>query len=76
MHLGQHHEITQETLVFNYLPAKLKKYKGDWLIEFYVENPISYEFERVRNRKVLDAVFGVPNLCQNNVQNNPKSKRK
>jgi len=26
------------------------------------------------NRKVLDAVFAVPNLCQNNVQNVPKSK--
>ena len=32
----------QKALVFNYMPAKLCKRKSGWLIEYYVENPISY----------------------------------
>ena len=50
MHLRKAHTHTQETLVFNYLPAVLKKYKCGWQIEYYVEDPTTNEMIRVRNR--------------------------
>ena len=50
MQSSRKNTISQETLVFNYLPAKLRKYKSGWMVEYYVENPISTEFDRVRKR--------------------------
>lgn len=50
MHLIKQHSQTQETLVFNYLPAELKKYKCGWQIEYYVEDPTTNEMIRIRNR--------------------------
>ena len=42
--------LNQKALVFNYMPAKLCKNKSGWIIEFYVENPITYEMCRIRKR--------------------------
>lgn len=50
MHLIKQHSLTQESLVFNYLPAELKKYKCGWQIEYYVEDPTTNEMIRIRNR--------------------------
>lgn len=41
---------SQETLKFNYLPAVLKKYSSGWMIEYYIEDPITLDQIRVRNR--------------------------
>jgi hypothetical protein len=50
MRLIQTSHLNQNALVFNYVPAKLCKNHSGWLIEYYVENPISYEMCRVRRR--------------------------
>jgi len=50
MRLIQTSLLNQKALVFNYMPAKLCKNKSGWLIEYYVENPISSEMCRVRKR--------------------------
>jgi len=50
MYLNQHKAFNQETLNFNYLPAKLKKNKSGWLVEYYVENPITCDTIRIRKR--------------------------
>ena len=44
MQLSQQKSFSQEALSFNYLPAKLKKNKIGWLVEYYVENPITCDF--------------------------------
>jgi len=50
MRLIQTSLLNQKALVFNYMPAKLCKNKSGWIIEYYVENPITYEMCRVRKR--------------------------
>ena len=50
MRLIQTSSLSQKTLVFNYMPAKLCKNKSGWIIEYYVENPITMEMCRVRRR--------------------------
>ena len=42
--------LTQETLVFSYLPAQLKKNKSGWLIEYWCEDPATNEMRRCRLR--------------------------
>jgi len=59
----------QKALMFNYLPAKLCKNKSGWLIEYYVENPITYEICRVRKRvhfikKRYKSIRDAENHCQ------------
>jgi len=39
-------EIVKSCLTSNYLPAMLREHKGGWIIEYYVENPISHELVR------------------------------
>ena len=50
MRLLQTSLLNQKALVFNYMPAKLCKNHSGWLIEYYVENPITMEMCRVRKR--------------------------
>ena len=50
MRLIQTSLLNQKAMVFNYMPAILCKYKSGWLIEYYVENPITSEMCRVRRR--------------------------
>jgi len=50
MRLIQTSLLNQKELIFNYLPAKLCKNKSGWVIEYYVENPITCELCRVRKR--------------------------
>ena len=50
MRLIQTSLLSQKALVFNYMPARLCKNKSGWIIEYYVENPITYEICRVRKR--------------------------
>jgi len=50
MRLIQTSLLNQKALVFNYMPAKLCKNRSGWIIEYYVENPISSEMCRVRKR--------------------------
>ena len=50
MRLIQTSLLNQKVLVFNYMPAKLCKNKAGWIIEYYVENPITMEMCRVRKR--------------------------
>jgi len=50
MYLSQPKTFNQETLCFNYLPAKLKKNKSGWIVEYYVENPITGDTVRIRQR--------------------------
>ncbi len=50
MHLNKKSPLTQDALIFNYLPAELKKYSCGWQIEYYVEDPITAEMIRIRNR--------------------------
>ena len=42
--------LTQKTLVFNYLPAQLRKNKSGWIVEYWCEDPISLEMRRCRMR--------------------------
>lgn len=50
MRLSQKSTLNQESLVFNFLPARLCKNKSGWIVEYYVEHPISNDFIRVRKR--------------------------
>jgi len=50
MRLIQTSLLSQKALVFNYMPARLCKNKSGWIIEYYVENPITYEICRIRKR--------------------------
>jgi integrase len=50
MHTFQRATLNQESLVFNYLPAILKKNKSGWLIEYYCENPIDNVLYRKKIR--------------------------
>jgi len=36
-------DIVKSCLTSNYLPAMLREYKSGWIVEYYVENPISHE---------------------------------
>lgn len=42
--------LTQKTLVFNYLPAQLRKNKSGWMVEYYCEDPATSEMRRCRLR--------------------------
>lgn len=44
------HYLNQNTLVFNYLPAELRKYKSGWMIEYWCEDPVTSEMRRCRLR--------------------------
>ena len=50
MRLIQTSLLNQKAMAFNYQQAILCKYKSGWLIEYYVENPITCEMCRVRRR--------------------------
>jgi len=50
MRLIQTSLLNQKALVFNYMPAKLCKNRSGWIIEYYVENPITFEMCRIRKR--------------------------
>ncbi|MDR0207016.1 MAG: tyrosine-type recombinase/integrase [Bacteroidales bacterium] len=50
MRLIQTSLLNQKALVFNYMPAKLCKNRSGWIIEYYVENPLTFEMCRVRKR--------------------------
>ena len=59
----------QKALVFNYMPAKLCKNKLGWIVEYYVENPITMELCRVRKRvhfikKRYQSARDAENHCQ------------
>jgi site-specific recombinase XerD len=47
---SQKFQKSNTALIFNYLPAQLKQYSCGWQIEYYVEDPITGEMIRVRNR--------------------------
>ncbi|PKP20383.1 MAG: hypothetical protein CVU04_04025 [Bacteroidetes bacterium HGW-Bacteroidetes-20] len=47
---SQKFQKSNSPLIFNYLPAQLKQYSCGWQIEYYVEDPITGEMIRVRNR--------------------------
>ena len=39
-------EIVKSCLTSNYLPAILREYKTGWIIEYYVEHPLTKKLER------------------------------
>jgi len=61
--------LNQKALVFNYMPAKLCKNRSGWIVEYYVENPITNEMCRVRRRvhfikKRYKSIRDAENHCQ------------
>ena len=50
MRISQTSLLNQKALVFNFLPARLCKNRSGWMIEYYVENPLTSEICRVRKR--------------------------
>ena len=43
-------EIVKSCLTSNFLPAMLREYKSGWIIEYYVEHPLSHKLERKKVR--------------------------
>ncbi|MBR4537202.1 MAG: tyrosine-type recombinase/integrase [Bacteroidales bacterium] len=42
--------LRQDSMVFNYLPAQLKKYTHGWVIEYWCQDPATSEMKRMRIR--------------------------
>ena len=46
--------VSSEYAAVNYLPATLKTNKSGWLIEYYVENPLTQELARKMYTPIKD----------------------
>ena len=43
-------EVVKSCLTSNFLPAILREYKSGWIVEYYVENPITHNLVRKKVR--------------------------